>query len=63
MIYLIFLLSGFTALVYQVAWMKMLSIEFGATVYAATTVLCVFMMGLALGSWRFGGLPTAPQAR
>lgn len=54
MIYLIFLLSGFTALIYQVAWMKMLSIEFGATVYAATTVLCVFMMGLALGSWRFG---------
>ena len=53
----IFLLSGATALVYQVAWMRMLSLFFGSDVYAAAITLSVFMGGLSLGSWlagRFG---------
>lgn len=54
MIYLIFFVSGATALVYQVAWMKLLTVELGSTVYAVSTVLTVFMSGLALGSWWFG---------
>jgi spermidine synthase len=54
MVYLIFFLSGVSALIYQVAWMKVLTVEFGSTVYAVSTVLSVFMTGLALGSWLFG---------
>ena len=46
----LFLLSGFSALVYQVLWLRLLSLVFGATVHAASTVLAAFMAGLALGS-------------
>ena len=57
----LFLLSGTAALVYQVAWLRMLSLVFGVTVYAASAVLTSFMGGLALGSW-LGGR-TADRAR
>lgn len=50
----LFLLSGTAALVYQVAWLRMLSLVFGVTVYAASAVLTSFMGGLALGSWLGG---------
>ncbi|HXG54184.1 MAG TPA: fused MFS/spermidine synthase [Vicinamibacterales bacterium] len=57
----LFLLSGSAALVYQVAWLRMLSLVFGVTVYAASAVLTSFMGGLALGSW-LGGR-TADRSR
>ncbi len=44
------LLSGAAGLVYQVAWVRLLSLTFGVTVYAVSTVLAAFMAGLALGS-------------
>ena len=50
----LFFLSGTAALVYQVAWLRMLSLVFGVTVYAASAVLTSFMAGLALGSWLGG---------
>jgi spermidine synthase len=50
----LFFFSGAAALAYQVAWLRMLSLVFGVTVYAASTVLTSFMGGLALGSL-FGG--------
>jgi spermidine synthase len=43
-------LSGASALIYQVLWLRMLSLVFGVTVYAASTVLASFMAGLAIGS-------------
>ena len=46
----ILFLSGIAALVYQVLWLRLLSLTFGVTVYAASTVLTSFMAGLALGS-------------
>ncbi|MDQ3068523.1 MAG: fused MFS/spermidine synthase [Acidobacteriota bacterium] len=52
----LFLLSGFSALVYQVAWLRLLTLVFGVTVYAASAVLSSFMGGLALGSWLGGRL-------
>ncbi len=51
---LFFLASGFSALIYQVAWVRLLTVTFGTTVYAISTVLTIFMAGLALGSWIFG---------
>jgi spermidine synthase len=45
-----FALSGFAALVYQIAWNKALGLLFGYSAYATAMVLAVFMGGLALGS-------------
>ncbi len=53
---LLFFLSGFSALVYQVLWMRLLALVFGVTIHAASTVLAAFMAGLALGSTAAGRL-------
>ena len=50
MLLFFFFLSGFSALVYQVLWMRLLALVFGVTIHAASTVLAAFMAGLALGS-------------
>jgi spermidine synthase len=49
-------LSGFSALVYQILWLRLLSLVFGVTVHAASAVLASFMAGLALGSLAAGRL-------
>src|SRR5690349_6210236 len=50
----LFLVSGATGLLYEVAFSKLLGYVFGATAYAVSTVLAAFMGGLALGA-HFGG--------
>ncbi len=52
----LFLVSGTAGLIYEVAWARALGVVFGNTIYAASTVLTVFMLGMALGSWFFGRL-------
>lgn len=47
---LLFFLSGFTALLYQVVWQRLLSLFSGADVYAATIIVGAFMGGLGCGS-------------
>ena len=49
-IFALFYLSGIAGLIYQVLWLRRLSLVFGVTVYAASTVLAAFMAGLATGS-------------
>ncbi|MER3406740.1 MAG: hypothetical protein C4289_17545, partial [Chloroflexota bacterium] len=46
---LLFFCSGISGLIYQVVWVRMLSLAFGVTVHAISTVLAAFMAGLALG--------------
>ena len=46
----IFVLSGFAALVYQVAWQRALFTIYGVDVESATVVVTAFMLGLGLGS-------------
>jgi spermidine synthase len=53
---LVLVCSGFAGLTYQVLWLRLLSIVFGVTAYAASTVLAAFMAGLALGSVLAGRL-------
>ena len=53
---ILFFLSGLTALVYQIIWMRQLSLFFGSDVYAATITLGTFMAGLSLGSYISGSL-------
>lgn len=55
-IYLLFLLSGVAALVYQVMWTRSFGLVFGSTTRAASAVLAAFFTGLALGSWLGGRL-------
>ena len=52
----LFFFSGACALIYQVLWLRQLSLIFGVTVYAASTVLATFMAGLSIGSALAGRL-------
>ena len=54
LVLLLFFISGATSLVYEVLWTRQLSLTFGVTTYAVSTVLATFMGGLALGSHLFG---------
>jgi spermidine synthase len=53
---LCFFLSGASGLVYEVVWLRWLTLVFGATALAVSTTLAAFMAGLALGSWAGGRL-------
>jgi spermidine synthase len=62
---LIFAASGAAALIYEVTWTRLLTLQLGHGVAAASTVLAAFMGGLALGSavgGRIGGRITAADA-
>ncbi len=50
------LVSGSCGLIYEILWMKMLTLVIGNTVFSITTVLASFMGGLALGSFLAGRL-------
>jgi spermidine synthase len=54
--------SGAAALVYEVTWTRLLTLQMGHTVGAVSTVLAAFMGGLAAGAWVAGVLPV-PAAR
>lgn len=46
----LFFLSGFSALLYQVIWQRMLGLFSGADVYSATIIVSAFMLGMGVGS-------------
>jgi spermidine synthase len=48
--------TGFTGLAYEITWQKYLSILLGAHSEATASVLGLFLGGLSLGYWVFGGL-------
>jgi spermidine synthase len=48
-----FLLSGMSALIYEVVWTRPLQLIFGSTIYAVSTMLTTFFAGFALGSYVF----------
>lgn len=53
-LYVLFFLSGAAALVYEVVWVRSMTLIFGGSHLAVATVLSVFMGGLALGSYVVG---------
>ena len=67
MFVLLYLLSGATALLYEVAWLRLLTMTMGHTTGAVGAVLAAFMGGLALGAWLAGrvtpGLAATPALR
>ncbi|MBK8979886.1 MAG: fused MFS/spermidine synthase [Planctomycetes bacterium] len=58
----LFLVSGASGLVYEVVWSRWFTQLLGTTIYAVSTVLGVFMGGLALGAWLFGRVADRPRA-
>jgi spermidine synthase len=54
LIYLMFFLSGAAALIYQVVWVRSLTLIFGGSHLAVTAVLSIFMAGLAIGGYAIG---------
>jgi predicted membrane-bound spermidine synthase len=52
--FLLFLVSGFCGLLYEVVWLRLAMAAFGVTTAMISIVLSVFMGGLALGSWAAG---------
>ena len=60
-VYIAIALSGLTALGAEVVWTRLLSLMFGATTYAFSIILAVFLMGLGIGS--VGGSAIARDAK
>src|SRR3954467_9948774 len=49
-----FFLSGASGLVFEMVWTRMLTLVFGSTTLAVSTVLTAFMGGLGLGAFLAG---------
>ncbi|NND48594.1 MAG: fused MFS/spermidine synthase, partial [Woeseiaceae bacterium] len=47
-------ISGASALIYQLIWVRLLGLVFGVGSFAVATVVAVFLLGLGLGSFFFG---------
>jgi spermidine synthase len=54
--YVLFFASGASALIYEVVWVRVFANVFGNTVYSASIVTAVFMLGLGIGSYAAGVL-------
>jgi spermidine synthase/MFS family permease len=52
----LFLISGFSALIYQVVWQRVLFTTFGINSEAVTVIVSVFMFGLGMGALAGGYL-------
>lgn len=53
-VFVCFFLSGFAGLLYQSVWMRLALARFGVNTSIVSTVLTVFMLGLALGTYVAG---------
>src|SRR5207237_7114575 len=62
LLFLLFFLSGFSGLVYQVVWTRMAFASFGIITPVLSVVISVFMAGLSVGAWA-GGQWIGPLAR
>ncbi len=54
LISLLFFVSGISGLIYQVVWVREFGNVFGNTVYSASLIVAVFMLGLGVGSYIVG---------
>ena len=52
-IFLIIFLSGYSALVYQVAWERLLKFQFGGDIISSSIITSVFLLGIGIGSYLF----------
>jgi len=57
---LVFLASGFAALLYQVVWQRSLFAIYGINIESVTVVVTAFMLGLGFGSFAGGAISKNP---
>ena len=53
-LFILFFISGFCGLLYQVIWLRLAFAAFGVITPVVSVILSVFMLGLSLGSWLGG---------
>lgn len=53
-LFILFFLSGFCGLLYQIIWLRLAFASFGIITPVLSVVLSVFMLGLSVGSWLGG---------
>ncbi len=53
-LFILFFISGFCGLVYQVVWVRMAYSAFGVITPVMSVIISVFMLGLSIGSWAGG---------
>lgn len=58
---IVFFVSGFAALLYQVVWQRALFAIFGINIESVTVVVTAFMLGLGLGSLAGGAISKDPK--
>jgi hypothetical protein len=56
MLFPLFFISGFAALLYQVVWQRVLFSEIGSNTESVTIIISIFMLGLGIGSFLGGWL-------
>jgi spermidine synthase len=66
-LYFLFFCSGISGLIFQVVWVRVFGNVFGNTIYSASIVIAVFMLGLGLGGYLVGAwadrrYATAPES-
>jgi spermidine synthase len=54
LLYVLFLFSGFSGLIYESIWTHYMKLFLGSAAYAQTLVLIIFMGGMAFGAWAMG---------
>ncbi len=59
----VFFFSGFAALMYQVAWQRLLTIHYGVGAVSITIIVTVYMFGLGIGALAGGAISERTQSR
>ena len=54
LLFLVFFFSGFSSLIYQVVWQRLLTLHYGVGPVSVTLIVSVYMVGLGVGAL-FGG--------
>ncbi|HMM37075.1 MAG TPA: spermidine synthase, partial [Thermoanaerobaculia bacterium] len=56
----VFFLSGFSSLIYQVVWQRLLTLHYGVGAVSSALIVGVFLAGLGLGGLAGGRLAERP---
>ena len=53
---IVFFISGIAALIYQIAWQRLLTVHYGVGAISITLIVSVYMSGLGVGALAGGAL-------
>lgn len=61
--FILFFISGFSALIYQISWQRMLFTRLGGNIESVTIIVSIFMAGLGFGALAGGKLSDFYQSK